>query len=101
MLNGPMAMPLVLPEEGGRDVRAVLLDLQLRVDAGLLELAESELERVHRVAAVAGRDAELRLQTLREAGLGEQAAGLLRVVPIVLGTGPELIDARRPLGRAA
>ena len=81
-----------LPLRGRRHVGAVLLYSQLRLDAGFLELTLDELQGVDKVGAETGSPAQLGLEALGKSSVGQEPPRLFRIMAIVPGARPELID---------
>src|SRR5215831_5436144 len=90
-------------EERGGDEGAVLLHLELHLDAALLPARQGHFDPVHVVGAVAGRGLHGRLEAIGMSGLGEEAPGLARIeleeLPpfrgkLVDGNGP-VLEGRR------
>ena len=97
----PHRQTLVLPDAGRRDIRAKLLELQLRVDPDVFKVALHQLRGIDEVGARASRHRELRFPALGNTGLREQTPCLLGVVPVVCRPLAELIHGQGPLDQAA
>ena len=95
-----MAMPSNLPCERRGHIGAILLELQLRLDADVFEIALDQLHGIEQVRAIATGDRERRFKALGKPGFASKRRASLRIVLIVLRPGAELIDGQRPLGQA-
>jgi hypothetical protein len=90
--DGPHGHAVELAHERRREIRSILLELHLGLDANILEKPLHQLHGIRQVGAVATGGINLCLQTLRETRFGQQTPGLLGIVLIILGPGAELID---------
>ena len=95
-IDRPIYHTLVLALCRRRHIRAVLLQLQLDLDAHVFEEALHELHGIHQVTPQARSRRELRLKALGIPGFHQQAPGFLGIMLIIPGTRPELIDGQRP-----
>src|SRR5882724_12174628 len=86
-----------LADEARREVGAVLLLVEPRVDARLLELREDEPRLVDEDRRAVGREADVRRQPVAMAGGGEEAPGLGEVALVVTRTVAELPHGQRPV----
>ncbi len=84
-------------QEARRDVRAVLLRVELGVDADVLQVLEDELRGVHEDRGAVPVEARTGQETVRITGGGEQPLGFSRVVLVILRPLAELVDRERPL----
>src|SRR5215510_12254775 len=87
-----------LAEERGGDEGAVLLHLELHLDAALLPTRHGHFDPVHVVGAVAGRGLHGRLEAIGMSGLGEESPRLPRIeVEELSSLRGELIDGDGPV----
>src|SRR5438105_3332414 len=86
-----------LAEDRGRDVRAVPLHVEPRVESRVLPVAHQDLDVVHEVRTEPGRRVDGRLEAVRIAGGREQPLCLRGVELVILAAlGAELVDRDRP-----
>src|SRR5262245_34605550 len=95
--HGTHGHALELPQERRTNICAVLLELHLRLDADIFEIALHQLYGIKQVRTVAISSRDRRLQTLRKAGFRQQTPGLLGVILIVPRALTELINGQGPL----
>jgi hypothetical protein len=82
-------------------IHAVLLELELCVEAHVFQVVLHPLCIIDEVAGEVSRDPELRLKTLGILRLRQQAFGLLGIVATVVDALAELLDGKRPFHLAA
>src|SRR5262249_12361764 len=85
-----------LAVEARRDVRAVLLGVELRVDADIFEVLHDELAVVDDDRRAVRGPAYARGEAVRITRRGEQTLGTARIIREVLRALAELIDEQRP-----
>src|SRR5207249_5981464 len=73
-------------------IGAVLLELELCLNADVFEEALHQLGVVDEVATKASRDGKLGFKALGKPGFCQQASSFLRVVLVILRPGAELVD---------
>src|SRR5437867_3294970 len=81
----------------GREVGAVFLLIDLRIDADVLEVLQHELYLVDEDAGAVRGEAHARRETVRVARRRHQPLSLAEIVLVVLRPVAELIDRERPL----
>src|SRR5437016_5434338 len=93
----PEGHRIELAVKARRDVGAVLLGVQLGVDADVLQVLHDELRVIHDDRRAVRRPADAAGEPVRIAGGRQEAPGFLRIVAEVLRALAELVDGQRPL----